>query len=71
VTDTELLELLYDAVRTPFGSVIETNNAERLRQRLYPLRNKDESLAVLSFVISPINGKDLWILNRSAADGQR
>jgi len=66
-----LLELLYAALRSKFGVVIETDDAERLRQKLYPLRKDDPDLMSLSFVISPINGKDLWIVKtKGARDGE-
>ena len=65
-----LMELLYAALRSQIGVVIETDDAERLRQKLYPLRKDDPDLMVLSFVISPVNGKDLWIIKtKGAADG--
>jgi hypothetical protein len=60
-----LTEILYDATRTPLGLVIETNDAERLRQKLYAIRKDDPALHALSFVISPFNGSDLWILNKA------
>lgn len=64
MNNLELTELLYDALRTPFGTVIQTEDAERLRQRLYGIRKECEDFASLSFVISPINGLDLWIVNK-------
>lgn len=68
MTNLELTELLYDALRTPFGTVIQTEDPERLRQKLYAVRKESEDFAVLSFVISPINGMDLWII-RKPTDG--
>ena len=65
----ELTELLYEALRTPLGTVIQTEDAERLRQRLYAIRKGSEDFTQLSFVISPINGMDLWIVNKGNADG--
>lgn len=56
------LELLYEALRSDRGVVIETDDAEFLRQKLYALRKEDPEFATLSFVISPINGVDLWIV---------
>ena len=58
----DLLELLYAAVHSERGVVIETDDAEFLRQKLYALRKEDPEFATLSFVISPINGVDLWIV---------
>lgn len=61
-------EFLYDALRSKFGIVIETSDAERLRQHLYAIRRENEEFAPLSFVISPMNGVDLWILNKGTPD---
>lgn len=66
-----LMEILYDAIRSPFGLVIETSDAERLRQKLYALRKDNPDLAALSFIISPLNGSDLWVLNKGGpSNGQ-
>lgn len=64
----ELLELLYDTLRTPLGLVVETNDAERLRQKLYSIRREEPSFECLSFIISPLNGADLWILKKEQPD---
>lgn len=58
-----LLELLYEALHSEFGKVIETNNPEGLRQKLYPLRKQHEELRDLSFVVPPEPNK-LWIVKR-------
>lgn len=63
----DLLEKLYDALRSPLGTVIETEDPERLRAKLYALRRErqdtDPQLRVLSFIISPTNpGSELWIV---------
>jgi hypothetical protein len=59
-----LAELLYAAVNSPYGVLVETDDAERLRQKLYAIRRDNKDFAALSFVISPMNGVDLWILNK-------
>ena len=69
MNNLELTELLYEALHTPLGTVIQTEDAERLRQRLYGIRRDCEDFTQLSFVISPINGMDLWIVNKGNADG--
>lgn len=56
------LELLYAAYHSKFGVVVETDDPNFLRQKLYPLRKQNPDFTNLSFVISPINGRDLWIL---------
>lgn len=70
MTQLNLVEILYDATRSAFGLVIETNDAERLRQKLYAIRKDNPDLSALSFVISPFNGMDLWILNKGAANAE-
>lgn len=60
----EYLKLLYDATRTPYGIVVQTEDPERLRQKLYALRKNNPDLASISFVISPLNPQDLWVLNK-------
>lgn len=71
MTDLELTELLYDALRTPLGTVVQTEDPERLRQKLYAIRKAHEDFAQLSFVISPINGLDLWIVNKGNENEER
>lgn len=66
-TDPPLVQCLYDALDSPFGVVVETEDPERLRQKLYPLRKADPLFEPLSFVISPTNGRDLWIVRKSDA----
>jgi hypothetical protein len=68
VTNLEMTELLYDALRAPLGTVIQTEDPERLRQRLYAIRKESDDFAALSFVISPLNGLDLWIVNKGASN---
>ncbi len=59
----DLLERMYEALRSPFGVVVKTEDPERLRQKLYALRREHTDLLILSFVISPINpSTDLWII---------
>lgn len=60
----EHAELLYNALRSRFGIVIETDDAQFLRQKLYAARRENEDFKPLSFVISPMNGLDLWIVNK-------
>lgn len=66
-----LLELLYSAKNSDYGIVVETSSAELLRQKLYAVRREyDKEFEQLSFVISPINGADLWILNKEQGNAQ-
>lgn len=66
-----LLELLYSAKNSETGTVIETSDAERLRQKLYAVRREyPEEFESLSFIISPMNGADLWICNKESPDAE-
>lgn len=60
----ELVEIMYSAVHSEVGICVETNDAERLRQKLYPLRKENPDFEPLAFVISPLNGIDLWIIKQ-------
>lgn len=66
----ELMELLYNALRSPSGTIIETDDAEFLRQKLYAIRRENAEFVNLSFVISPANGTDLWIVNKGNTDAE-
>lgn len=56
--------LLYAALDAEYGVVVETSDAERLRQKLYAIRKEDlEVFASLSFILSPFNS-DLWIVKQ-------
>lgn len=68
-----LIEHLYNALNSELGVVVETDDPEFLRQKLYPLRKENPDFACLSFVISPINPLDLWIVKakpESETNGQ-
>lgn len=65
---SDLAELLYSAYASDFGIVVETNDAEFLRQKLYPIRKENPDLSVLSFIISPFNNSDLWIVKNRTPD---
>jgi hypothetical protein len=64
VSQPPLIQFLYDALSSEFGVVVETDDPERLRQKLYPLRKQDPMFEPLAFVISPLNSRDLWIVRK-------
>ena len=65
----EMLEVLFNAKNSQFGVCCETDDPEHFRQRLYALRREYlEDFEHLSFIISPMNGKDLWIVNKEQAN---
>lgn len=55
MTKQELLGLLLKAAASPRGIVVSTNDPDRLRQKLYPLRKTDPAFAKLCFIIHPKN----------------
>ena len=60
----ELIDILYSAYHADLGVVVETDDPERLRQKLYPLRNDNPDFECLAFIISPLNPQDLWIVKQ-------
>lgn len=61
----ELVDILYQAYHSERGVVVETNDPERLRQKLYALRRENlADFEPLAFVISPLNPGDLWIVKQ-------
>jgi hypothetical protein len=58
---------LYEALSSPLGKVITTSDREALRQHYYKARREanDPELDVLSFVPSPTNPDELWIVRRA------
>lgn len=56
--------ILYEALGSQFGVVLQCDNAEKVRQKLYALRREadDPDLECLSFVQSPTNPQQLWIV---------
>lgn len=67
MSELTLLQLLYEALRSHHGIVVATPDAEFLRQKLYPLRKKEPEFDCLSFVISPMNNGDLWVLKKGTS----
>lgn len=67
-TDLPIVEYWYRALRERIGLKIATNDADRLRAKLYAERKKigDPQLDVLMLHTSPLNPKgELWISHRS------
>lgn len=64
-----LLELLYTALREPIGLRVPTNDASRLRAKLYEVRKEQEAFRVLSFTLSPASPEtELWITRNEQAE---
>lgn len=60
----ELIEILYTAFHSELGVCVQTDDPERLRQKLYPLKKEQPDFDCLSFIISPLNPMDLWIIKQ-------
>lgn len=58
--------LWYSALAEPYGLVVETDNPERLKARLYAARADamDPSLEDISIKTSPFNPSQLWLIKR-------
>lgn len=59
----DYVEFWYEALRAEFGVVIETNNRDLFRQRLYAARRaaQDDDLEGISILWSPLNRVHLWL----------
>ena len=62
--DLPLIEILYSALHEELGVLVHSNDAERLRQRLYAERKSDPKLANLSLVLSRTDPKHLLLVIR-------
>lgn len=71
MTVLELTELLYNALNSPHGTCIETDDPHHLRQKLYAVRRSNDDFLPLAFIISPMNGADLWIVKKEPTDEQQ
>lgn len=60
------LTLWYEALGQPLGVVVETNDVENCRQKLYALRREanDRDLDSLGIVISPDKPGQIWIVKK-------
>lgn len=68
----DLFEILVTAVESPHGIVVQTNDPERLKQKLYIEMKKDEMFEVLSCCTSRTNPKsEVWLVKKGPSDAQR
>jgi hypothetical protein len=68
----DLADIWYAALAAPIGVEVETNSPDKLRHKLYMKRNelKDENLAGLSILISPLDpSSKLWVIKRVVQNG--
>lgn len=64
------LEFWYAALASPLGVVIETDNFERARAKLYAARREamDPALDNIAVMQSPTNPSDIWLVKRKQND---
>lgn len=68
----DLFEILVSATEAEHGVVVETNDPERLKQKLYAEMKKDDMFEGLSCCTSRTNpGGEVWIVKKGTSDGQR
>lgn len=59
-------ELLYRALSTEYGILVETSDREKFKMKLYAARReaKDPDLDCISIVLSSTSASELWIVKR-------
>jgi len=65
----DLIEHLYRAAATPLGIIVECDDVLKLRTKLYALRAGKPEFENLAFIPSPINPRELFIVNKEPSDG--
>ena len=69
ITAAQLEALLYEALGSPLGIRVETENPDLLRQRIYTERRKNPEFAALSLHISPLNpATEVWICKKETQE---
>lgn len=64
-----LLELLYAALASPLGVVVETSDPVTCKAKLYELRKQDPAFERLSFLVSPTAPTtSFWIVKKGPSD---
>tara|TARA_R110000868_G_scaffold307378_1_gene568829 strand:+ start:3298 stop:3522 length:225 start_codon:yes stop_codon:yes gene_type:complete len=62
---SDYVPTLYAALDSPHGLVIQTDDAERLRQLIYAAKRIDPIFAALSLIIAPGGTNNrLWIVKK-------
>lgn len=67
--DDDLLPLLLRASQARVGIIVETNDAVKLRNRLYPLMRKDPQSFPFSLILPPTPNQ-VWIVKKDPAHGK-
>ena len=65
-----LLTLLYEALASPLGIVVQTTDPERTRMALYAERRKraDPALSALAICLPPFSTSELWLVRKPTTD---
>ena len=58
----KLLELLYEALNSEIGIVIETNDPARCKAALYVARRTDPALEEISILTSPLAANHFFLI---------
>lgn len=62
----EVLERLHQALHSPHGVAIQTNDTKRLMALVYKVRKEDPAFECLSVTLSPISPEtELWIIKNA------
>lgn len=67
-SESDLLEILYRAFHSPTGIIVETTNAEALRQRLYKVRKQHEDLRTLILAPYPTDPTKYLAIKKAEPD---
>jgi len=59
-----MLELWFKALRAKVGLVVKTDDAERLRQKLYAARANYEGDELNALQLNVLNSNELWIVHK-------
>lgn len=59
---TDWLAIMYQALRSPAGLVVQSNDVPALKQKLYRLKRANADLAPISLVTSPESENHLWLV---------
>lgn len=63
-TMTNFLELLYDALSSPYGIAIESPNPNGTKQALYRARKESGDLELAKLSIRSGKGNEVWIVRQ-------
>ena len=70
MTNLELEDLMWQALRSPCGIVVRCSDADAVRRRFYPIRKANLAFTPLAASVAP-NGEanELFIVNKGTPNG--